>query len=71
MYPVRGYQKPEASFYTIIEWEKIANEFLALEKQGFDTRGGMIDANPILIGLVNKYFGYQLYVETEQFSDIL
>ena len=69
MYPVRGYQKPESSFYTIIEWEKIANEFLALEKQGFDTRGGMIDSNPILIGLVNKYFGYQLYVETEQFSD--
>lgn len=69
MFPVRGYYKPEASFYTIKEWEGIANEFLNLEKQGYDTRGGVIDNNATLVGLINKYFGYQLYVETEQYDD--
>ena len=70
MYPVRGYYKPEALFHTISEWEAIANEFLNLEKQGYDTRGGVIDNNPILVGLIKKYFGYQLFVETEQYDDL-
>lgn len=69
MYAVRGYYKPEAAFHTISEWERIANEFLKLEKQGYDTRGGVIDNNSTLVGLINKYFGYQLYVETEQYDD--
>jgi hypothetical protein len=67
---VRGYFKPESSFHTIGEWESIANEFLELQKQGFDTRGGTIDNNPKLIDLINKYFQYQLYIETEQFPDL-
>lgn len=70
MYPVRGYQKPESTFHTISEWEGIANEFLELQKQGFDVRGGKIDYNSELVGLINKYFGYQLYVETELYSDL-
>ena len=70
MYQVRGYFKPESSFHTIAEWETIANEFLALEKQGFDTRGGTIDYSPKLIDLINKYFSYQLFIETEQFPDL-
>ena len=70
MYPVRGYFKPESSFHTLKEWEEIANEFLELEGEGFDTRGGQIDYNPKLIGLINKYFGYQLYIETEQFPSL-
>ena len=68
MYPVRGYYKPEHLFFTIAQWEEIANEFLALEKQGYDTRGGVIDDNATLVGLINKYFGYQLYVETELYD---
>ena len=67
---VRGYFKPESSFHTIKEWEAISNEFLELEKQGYDTRGGSIDNNPKLIDLINKYFGYQLYIETEQFPTL-
>ena len=66
---VRGYFKPEDAFHTIEEWETIAYEFLGLQQKGFDTRGGQIDYNPELIGLINKYFGYQLYIETEQFPD--
>ena len=70
MYEVRGYQKPESAFHTISEWESIAKEFLNLEKKGFDTRGGVIDDNPELVNLINKYFGYQLYIETELYSDL-
>jgi hypothetical protein len=70
MYAVRGYFKPESSFHTIAEWEAICEEFLALEKQGFDTRGGTIDYSPQLIQLINKYFSHQLYIETEQFADL-
>jgi hypothetical protein len=70
MYPVRGYQKPEATFHTISEWEEIAKEFLILQKKGYDVRGGMVDDNAELVGLINKYFGYQLYIETELYSDL-
>jgi len=70
MYAVRGYFKPESSFHTIAEWEAICNEFLALEQDGFDTRGGTIDYSPQLIDLINKYFSHQLYIETEQFPDL-
>ena len=70
MQEVRGYFKPESSFHTIAEWESIAKKFLALQKQGFDTRGGKIDNNPQLIELINTYFKYQLYVETSQFPDL-
>ena len=67
---VRGYFHPYTSFATIAEWESVANEFLSLQKQGFDTRGGMIDNNPELIALVHKWFGFQLYVETQRFDDL-
>jgi hypothetical protein len=70
MYPVKGYQKPEATFHTISEWEAIAHEFLKLQKQGYDIRGGIVDDNAELVTLINKYFGYQLYVETELYSDL-
>lgn len=70
MYQVRGYFKPEASFHTIKEWESVSKQFLELEKQGFDTRGGSIDNNPKLIQLINTYFGYQLHIETEQFPTL-
>jgi hypothetical protein len=67
---VRGYFHPYTSFATIAEWEAIAKDFLSLQKQGFDTRGGMIDNNPELIQLVQKWFGFQLYVETQRFDDL-
>jgi hypothetical protein len=54
MYPVRGYQKPEATFHTINEWEAIANEFLKLQKQGYDVRGGIVDSNAELVTLIRK-----------------
>jgi hypothetical protein len=67
---VRGYYHPYKSFATIAEWEAVAKEFLSLQKQGFDTRGGMIDNSPELIQLVNKWFGFQLYVETQRFEQL-
>jgi len=70
MYYVRGYFKPESSFHTIAEWESICKKFLALQKNGFDTRGGTIPYSPQLIELINTYFSYQLFIETEQFPDL-
>jgi hypothetical protein len=67
---VRGYFHPYKSFATIAEWEAVAKEFLSLQKKGFDTRGGMIDNSPELIALVNKWFGFQLYIETQRFDDL-
>jgi hypothetical protein len=69
-YAVRGYYHPEHSFATINEWEDVARQFLQLQKQGADTRGGVIDSNPKLIELINKWFGYQLYVETQRFDQL-
>jgi hypothetical protein len=70
MFPVRGYYRPESSFHTIKEWEHIAKEFLDLESQGYDVRGGEISDNDQLTKLVNKYFGFQLYNETELFPQL-
>jgi len=67
---VRGYVHPYKNFATIVEWERIAKEFIALEQKGFDTRGGMIDNNPQLISLVNQWFGFQLYVETQRYPQL-
>jgi hypothetical protein len=67
---VRGYFKPEDSFHTISEWEEICQKFLDLQKKGFDTRGGSIDDSPELIGLINTYFSFQLYIETERYPQL-
>jgi hypothetical protein len=69
-YPVRGYYHPESAFATIKEWESIANEFIELQKIGIDTRGGVIPNNPNLVALINKWFGYQLYVETQRYDGL-
>ena len=65
-YKVLGYVRPAESFHTLAEWQKIVEQFLALQKQGYDTRGGKISDNPKLIQLINKYFSYQLNVEVER-----
>ena len=67
-FEVHNYYHPESAFATISEWESIANQFLKLEKQGFDTRGGVIDDNHDLVKLVNRWFSYQLYVETQRYD---
>jgi hypothetical protein len=69
-YKVRGFFKPEASFHTIEEWEQMSKKFIELESKGFDTRGGVLPDNPILIQLINQYFGYQYYIEPMQFHKL-
>lgn len=69
-YKVRGFFKPESSFHTIKEWQRISREFIDLQAQGFDTRGGIISDNPRLVSLINTYFGYQYYVEPLQFPKL-
>jgi len=65
---VLGYIRPSASFYTLAEWRQFVSRMLELQRAGYDTRGGQIGNDPELIQLVNKYFSYQLYVETERYD---
>jgi|TARA_Y100000310_G_scaffold336666_1_gene421827 hypothetical protein len=67
-YKVLGYVRPAESFHTLAEWQKVVEQFLALQKQGYDTRGGNISNNPKLVKLINKYFSYQLNVEVERYD---
>lgn len=65
---LQGHIHPESSFATISQWENIANRFLALQAKGKDTRGGVIQDDPALVGLVNRWFGFQLHIETKRYS---
>jgi hypothetical protein len=67
---VRGYIRPESCFATISEWEDIARLFLLLQRRGVDTRGGIIDSDPKLAGLIMRWFGHQLHVETQLFDQL-
>ena len=67
---LQGHIRPESSFATIAEWENIAKQFLALQKKGQDTRGGNIAYDPQLAALVERWFGFQLHVETNRFSQV-
>jgi len=67
---VRGYIRPESCFATISEWEDIARLFLLLQKRGVDTRGGILDSDPKLAQLVMRWFGHQLFVETQLFDQL-
>lgn len=67
-FPVRNYIHPEDSFATISEWKAISKEFIELEKHGIDTRGGIIDDDHHLVKLINRWFKYQLYVETQRYK---
>jgi hypothetical protein len=67
-FEVRGYYHPTEAFATIPEWEAVAKQFLELQKNGYDTRGGKIDANTKLVSLINRWFKYQLYVETQRYD---
>ena len=67
-FPVHNYYHPEDAFATITEWESTAKQFLELEKEGFDTRGGVIDDNHELVKLINRWFKFQLYIETQRYD---
>lgn len=65
---VNAYIRPESAFATISQWEMIAKDILLLQKRGIDTRGGALDENPRLASIINRWFKYQLYVETENYD---
>lgn len=64
---VRGYVKPESSFFTLDEWQVAVEMLLDLQKEGIDTRGGKY-VDPRLISIVERYFGYQLNDEVERWD---
>ena len=65
---LQGHIHPESCFATIAQWEDIASQFLALQAKGKDTRGGVIQDDPTLAHLVQKWFGFQLNIETLRFA---
>jgi len=65
---VLGYIRPADSFHTLNEWRQVVEQFLKLQRAGYDTRGGKIPSNPELIKLITEYFGYQLHVETQRYD---
>jgi len=67
-YEVRGYIKPDSSFFTLNEWQFFCEQMLSLQEKGFDTRGGGISLNDHLIALVNQFFDYQLNTEVNQYE---
>ena len=67
-FQVLGYIRPADSFHTLAEWRQVVDQFLKLQREGYDTRGGKIASNPELIKLITTYFGYQLHVETQRYE---
>tara|TARA_Y100000310_G_scaffold74991_1_gene71235 strand:- start:3213 stop:4022 length:810 start_codon:yes stop_codon:yes gene_type:complete len=75
---VLGYIKPTSVFKTITEWEDLAEELIALQAKGFDTRAGEIsckyatycDKNDFdrFVSLINEFFGYLLGIEVERYE---
>ena len=64
---VRGYMKPDSSFFTLGEWKLAVEMLLDLQKEGVDVRGGR-HPDPRLNAILEKYFGYQLSVEVDRWD---
>jgi len=59
---VRGYMKPDSSFFTLDEWRLAVEMLLDLQREGIDVRGSR-HPDPRLNAILERYFGYQLNVE--------
>ena len=77
-FKVLGYIRPASVFYTLDEWEYVVNELIYLQSKGFDSRAGEISCKHAtfcgqedlerFVGIIAKYFGYQLDVETDRYD---
>lgn len=64
---VRGYLKPDSSFFTLDEWQVAVEMLLDLQEEGIDTRGQR-HTDPRLNSILERYFGYQLNDEVERWD---
>ena len=64
---VRGYMKPEDSFFTLDEWQVAVEALLALQEEGIDVRGSL-HPDPRLSAILQSYFGYQLDIEVDRWD---
>lgn len=64
---VRGYLKPDSSFFTLEEWQTAVEMLLDLQKEGIDTRGQR-HTDPRLSSILERYFGYQLNNEVDRWD---
>ena len=77
-FPVRGYVRPEESFFTLAEWEQLIHELLELQSHGIDTRGNEISCKHAtyckpedfnrFVRLLGQYFNYQLNDEVDRWD---
>jgi len=77
-FKVLGYIRPAEVFHTLDEWQHIAEELIALQATGLDTRGGEIsckhptfcskDDMERFVQILSEHWGYQLDVETERYD---
>ena len=65
---VRGYMKPAASFHTLVEWDIAVARLLELQKEGIDTRDGVIPPDERLQDILDEFFSYQLHDEVERWD---
>jgi len=65
---VLGYIKPSSAFHTLGQWEGVANRLIELQKQGVDTRSGILPDHKELNDIINGYFGFQYHTEVERYD---
>lgn len=65
---VQGYIKPTASFFTLTQWEDFVVKMLALQGEGYDTRGGGVSLQRDVVDLVRKHFSFQLDIEANRYD---
>jgi hypothetical protein len=69
-YKVRGYIKPDNSFFTIEQWGEFVNHMLYLQRLGQDTRGNGANISEDVRRLVMEYFSFQHDVEVPRYDSI-
>ena len=63
---VRGYVKPDSSFYTLDQWEEMARVLLALQSKGYDTRSGK---RKNVLDFIEDFVNHRLWSFENQFGE--
>ena len=67
-YKVRGYIKPESSFRTLAEWKDFSSVVLEYQSRGYYLNPGKGEDSKALNSLIQKFYDFQLDVETERYE---
>ena len=67
-FKVRGYIKPESSFYTLAQWKQFASIVLEYQSKGFYVNPGKGEESRALNSLIEKFYDFQLNVEVDRYE---